>query len=252
MEKQTTTTVVEGNKTTTTVIQGNKKTTTETTVTEEIISNNEKTQIVAVLDRSGSMGTRNFIDTAIEKFNEYIMGQQALPGEASLSVHLFDDRYEVLYDNKDLKLVKPITKKEWYPRDMTRLFDAVGKAINTVTSNHKFLDKKDVPEKVLFLIYTDGGENDSKEFTSEAIKSLIKEKEAQNWNFIFLGANQDSFSTAQTLGVSVGNTINFVQSADGAEKYNTTLSSVSTKYRSMSTTSDGFAKLSKTMVADDE
>lgn len=235
--------------TTTVVTDGNKKVT--TTVTEETI-NNEKTQIVAVLDRSGSMSFNNFIDTAIEKFNEYIMGQQALPGEASLSVILFDNQYEVLYDNKDLKLVEPITKKEWYPRDMTRLYDAVGKAINTVTSNHNLLDKKDVPEKVLFVVYTDGGENDSREFNSEAIKSLIKEKEAQNWNFIFLGANQDSFKTAQTLGISAGNTINFAQTFDGAVKYNSTLTNVSAKYRSMSTTSDGFAKLSKTMVADNE
>ena len=46
--------------------------------------------IVAILDRSGSM--TSLVDASIEGFNSFLTQQQELPGEAKLSVVLFDDK----------------------------------------------------------------------------------------------------------------------------------------------------------------
>ena len=46
-------------------------------------------EIVCVLDRSGSM--TNMRDEAINAFNRFLSDQKALPGEAKITVALFDD-----------------------------------------------------------------------------------------------------------------------------------------------------------------
>jgi uncharacterized protein YegL len=238
------------NKTTTTVVNDGKIRTT-TTVVEEIINTDEKTQIVAVLDRSGSMGDKNFIHTAISKFNEYISGQKAQPGDATVSVILFDDEYEVLHDNINLNNLNELTIKEWFPRGMTRLYDAIGKTINTITDSHNKMNKNDVPAKVLVVILTDGQENDSREFSSSVITDLIKEKEKLNWNFIFLGANQDAFAAARKMGISYGNTLSFDKSDKGAAIYTSTLSNATSNYRSKMSSSMDFMEMSKTLMSDE-
>lgn len=241
MKKKTTTTIEE---------KGNKKIT--TIVTEETIVTNEITQLAAVLDRSYSMNDNGFIDVAISKFNEYVNGQKALPGKATISVFLFDDRYEVVYDNIDLQKAENMTKAIWTPRGMTRLNDAIGKTITTISDSHSKMKPEDVPSKVLVVILTDGHENDSREFTSDAIKKLIKEKEAKNWNFIFLGADQSAFAAADKMGISRGNTMAYSKSASGAEVYTQSLYSASVKYRSASANDISFGVMSKSLMVDDQ
>jgi len=110
-------------------------TTVTTTVKEEIIPTNEKTQIICILDRSGSMS--RIMDDSIGGFNTFIKQQKELPDEATLTVVLFDDKYELLYDNVDIKEVKEITSDEWFPRGSTSLHDAIGKTINNTKAYHQ-------------------------------------------------------------------------------------------------------------------
>ena len=70
-------------------------TTVTTTVTEEIIPSNEKTQIVCVLDRSGSMSENGIIYEAISGFNRFLAEQRKLKDTATLTVVLFDDQYDI-------------------------------------------------------------------------------------------------------------------------------------------------------------
>jgi len=162
-----------------------KKVVTKTVVTEEIITD-EKTQIVCILDRSGTMSS--IINTAIDGFNEYLNKQKQLEDDATITVALFDDQYDLLYDNVPIKEVEPFTKDVWYPRGMTALHDAIGKTIETVRGNHKKMKKKDRPDKVLVCIVTDGLENYSKEYNLNDIVKLTRECEADGWNFVYLYA----------------------------------------------------------------
>lgn len=222
-----------------------KKVVTKTVVTEEIITN-EKTQIICILDRSGSMSS--IIDDARGGFNEFISKQKELEDEASMTVALFDDRYDLLYDDVSIKEVEKINQNTWYPRGMTALNDAIGKTINNVKANHAKLKKKDRPDKVIVCIVTDGMENASMEYNSESVKNLIKGCEKDNWSFVYLAANQDAFAVGQNYGFSVGNTMNFTADSKGIDNVYATLTNTVSNYRSYSTTSGDFKVNSNNLV----
>ena len=217
-----------------------------TTITEEYVIN-EKTHIICILDRSGSMSS--IMDDSIGGFNTFLKQQKELPDEATITIALFDDRYELLYNNVNIKEAKELTSKEWYPRGMTALFDAIGKTINTEKENFlKLGDEK--PDKVLVCIVTDGLENASKEFNRENIKNLIGDCEKENWNFIYLAANQNAFDVGTSFGVSAGNTFSYVSTSDGVGTMNTKLSDAATTYRSFSSHSTHFDTISKSLLDD--
>lgn len=223
------------------------KTTTTTVITEEIVNVGEKTQIICILDRSGSMGS--IIEDAIGGFNEFLRDQKKLKDDASMTVALFDDYYEMLYDNIPLPEVENFSRSTWSPRGMTALYDAIGKTINEVKNTHSKLVKKDRPDKVLVCIVTDGLENASREHTSEQVKKMIKECEKENgWSFIYLAANQDAFDVGTSMGFSGGNTYTFTANSKGMSNISATLDSVTTYYRSSSTSDMEFAAITDNLM----
>ena len=112
------------------------------------------------------------------------------------------------YQNKeDIKNIKKLTNKEYYVRGCTALLDAIGKTINN-------LDKK-VNNKVLFVITTDGLENASREYNKDKIKSLIEQH--SNWEFIYIGANIDSYGEGASIGIPRKNISNYSKSKKGTD-----------------------------------
>ena len=223
------------------------KKTTVTTVTEKVITN-EKTHIICILDRSGSMSS--IMSDSIGGFNTFLEQQRELPDEATITVALFDDKCELLYNNVDIKKAKPLTKKVWYPRGTTALYDAICKTINTEKANLKKLGVE-APEKVLVCVVTDGLENASREYNINNTEDLIKKCEKKNWNFIYLAANQDAFKVGRGFGISGANTYTYQATADGVGAMNTTLRSAATSYRSMSTSDVSFSADSKSLIDED-
>jgi len=236
----------------------NKKkvtTTVVTTVIEETVNvpTNEKTHIICILDRSGSM--TGIMDASISGFNEFLGKQKALPDKATITVVLFDDQYQILYDNVDIKKAELLTNNVWYARGMTALYDAIGKTIKTEKGKLALLGKE-APSKVLVCIVTDGYENSSEEYKGEQgrkqIISLIRECEKDDWNFLYLAANQDAFAVGIGFGISGGNTITYGATPQGVHHMSQTLNCVSTSYRGMSADSGDFKKKSKSLIADNE
>ena len=221
-------------------------TTVTTTTTEEIVSSNEKTHIICILDRSGSMA--NIMSDSIGGFNTFLKKQKELPDEATITVALFDDNYELLYDCVDIKKAEELTSAVWYPRGMTALHDAIGKTINNEKANLAKLGKE-APSKVLVVVVTDGHENASHEYSIDSIKKLIKDCEKNDWNFMYLAANQDAFAVGSGFGISAGNTFNYTASAAGVANMSATMNSASVMYRSVSSNSADFATLSKNLVS---
>lgn len=221
-----------------------------TTVTEETVSvpTNEKTHIICILDCTGSMSS--IIKDSIGGFNTFLKQQKQLPDEATITVALFDDTYNLLYDNIDIKKAEELTDKVWIPRGTTALYDAIGKTINTEKRNFARLGKEK-PAKVLVCIITDGYENASREYKLDDIKKLIKSCENDDWNFIYLAANQDAFAVGQSFGVSAGNTFNYTATADGVMSMSSTLSNSAVSYRSMNTSSADFSVKSKSLISED-
>ena len=223
-------------------------TTVTTTVTEETICLNEKTHIICILDRSGSMSS--IMSDSIGGFNEFLRQQKKLPGEATITIHLFDDKHEWLYECADLKNVKELTNTQWFPRGTTALYDAIGKTINQdkVTLNRLGSEK---PSKVLVCIVTDGLENASKEYNRENIQNLIKQCENDDWNFIYLAANQNAFAVGTSFGISYANTYTYNANSVGVAGMSATLNNATTSYRSMSSSAPDFKKMSKSLINDD-
>jgi len=229
-----------------------KVTTVTTTVTKtEYVSTNEKTHIICILDSSGSMSS--IMSDSIGGFNTFLKQQRELPDAATITVALFDsyNNYQILYDNVDIKEAKDLTSKEWYPRNMTALYDAIGKTINADKARLAKLGDE-APAKVLVCVVTDGHENDSREYTKDNIQKLIKDCEKDNWNFIYLAANQDAFAVGTSFGISAGNTYSYTASADGVANMSMTLNNASVSYRSMSSTDQNFKKMSKSLIDDED
>ena len=163
----------------------------------------KKMDIVFLLDRSGSMGGTE-TDT-IGGFNSYISKNKNNKFETNVTTILFDDQYEVLHDRVNIKDVKELTNKDYYVRGSTALLDAIGKTINT-------LDSKDT-DKVLFVITTDGYENSSREYDNKKIKKLIKKHD--NWEFMYIGADIDSYAAGGNIGISKKNIVNYKKDRKG-------------------------------------
>ncbi len=162
--------------------------------------------VVFLLDRSGSMQGSE-LDT-IGGYNSYLSKQRKNKFNTKITTVLFDDQYEILHDRKDIKEVKDITDKEYYVRGCTALLDAIGKTINK-------LDKKVKDNKVLFVITTDGLENASKEYNKDKIKTLIEQH--SNWEFIYIGANIDSYGEGASIGIPRQNISNYSKSKKGTD-----------------------------------
>jgi len=172
------------------------------------------TSITIILDRSGSMSPlRNDV---IEGVNAFIRDQQKTEGKATVSLVQFDDRYEENYMNLPLEKAEFLSEETYEPRGLTALLDAVGRCVKNAKQRVKEMPKAKRPAKNIVLIFTDGAENASQEWTKEKVAALVKKQEDKhNWKFVFLGANIDSFGTASSYGISAGSTSNFNASSKG-------------------------------------
>lgn len=171
-----------------------------------------KVEIACVLDRSGSMSSIR--DDAIGGFNAFLEDQKKVEGEADISLFLFDDQYEVVYEGKDIASAPKLTPETFVPRGMTALYDAVGRTIDAI--GNRLLSSDSKPEKVIFVILTDGHENASREYSQKYVAEMIKHQtEKYSWEFVFLAANQDAFATGAKLNISAQTTANFAADSKG-------------------------------------
>ena len=174
----------------------------------------ELTEIVFILDRSGSMA--GLEDDTIGGFNAMIEKQKQKQGDAYVSTILFDNDCEVVHDRVDIQKVSLMTRKEYFVRGCTALLDAVGKAIHHIGNVHKYAREEDRPEKTLFIITTDGMENASREYSYDRVRSMIEhEKEKYGWEFLFLGANIDATREAARFGISEDRAANYHADREG-------------------------------------
>ncbi|MBE6502138.1 MAG: VWA domain-containing protein [Methanobrevibacter thaueri] len=162
----------------------------------------ENLDLIFVMDRSGSMGGSE--SDTIGGFNSFIEREKEKSLNTRVTTVLFDDQYEVLYKRKAIGEVAELTKNEYWVRGCTALLDAIGRTINTLD--------KEIDNKVLFVIMTDGLENASREFSKEQIRNLIS---SHNWEFIYIGANIDSYTEAGRIGIQRSHTANYKKSRRG-------------------------------------
>lgn len=169
---------------------------------------NNITELVFILDRSGSMAGLESDTTG--GFNSLIKKQKKESGTCLVSTVLFDHETLVLHDRILLEDVPEMTEKDYEVRGCTALIDAIGSAIHHIGNIHKYARSEDVPENTLFVIMTDGMENASHIYSSEKVKKMIeRQKEKYGWEFLFIGANIDAVETAKSYGIEENRAVNY-------------------------------------------
>jgi len=174
------------------------------------------THIDFLLDKSGSMN--EIKADVIGGANAFIKDQQGEPGDCSMSLVQFDyqmgkpeSSQDVMFDFVAIDKVPLLNDQNYIPRGGTPLLYAMIRRIQDLSKHIAEMDADDRPEKVIFVVYTDGEENQSQRFeddankpmfTTDELKKLIEAQEGQHgWIFTFLGADQDAFDAASSFGV---------------------------------------------------
>lgn len=180
------------------------------------------TDIILLVDNSGSMSQLK--SGVIEGINEFITNQQqCCVGTATLSLMFFNSHYTEVYIAKNIHDVELLTKETYCTSGMTAMLDAIAHAIVTTGQRYSEMPEDDRPDKVMFIIQTDGEENSSIEYDANygghaKINALITEQtDKYSWEFTFMGANINAKQTAATIGIAAHNAMKFANSGDGAK-----------------------------------
>ncbi|MDP6997060.1 MAG: vWA domain-containing protein [Candidatus Poribacteria bacterium] len=172
------------------------------------------TEIISLVDRSGSM--QSILDDAIGGFNTFLAAQQRQPGEAKLSLILFDHEYQVVHQAVDIQQVEPLNQDTYVPRGSTALLDAVGKTIDAVGERLAATPESKRPSQVIVSILTDGYENASQTYSKPKVAEMIKHQtEKYNWAFEFQAANMDAFAAAKELSIAPDRVVQFEATSEG-------------------------------------
>lgn len=210
------------------------------------------TAITVLLDRSGSM--HQIDEGTCAGFNAFVDEQKKLPGRCALTLIRFDapGGYEHNAINNGFvhTEVGPWYARDYFekpiadvprldsvkPRGNTALHYALIKAIEETGAHYNSIAPEHRPGKVVFVVITDGEENSSPtEFSKDRIKAIVeRQRHTYNWQFIFLGANQDAVLNGAGLGFSMANSSTYAGDGVHAKKAFMCASSVLRGYRSAS------------------
>lgn len=171
------------------------------------------TDITIILDCSGSMDLIK--SSTIEGFNTFLRAHQAEGTNVRITLVKFNHEYTLAFEEKKIKKKYFLNEANFVPNGTTALLDAIGSTIKSVDSR---IEKHAVKPGVIIAIITDGHENSSRFYTQNDIKKTIKKRsDKNNWNFMYLGANQDAIFEGNRLGISSDYSHNFKASKVGVE-----------------------------------
>jgi hypothetical protein len=156
------------------------------------------TEIIFILDRSGSMDSMS--DEAKSGFNSFLKSQRECEGDARLSLTLFDHEYTPVIQSVPLDSVPDLDDTTYEPRGMTALLDAVGRSIDDYKQGLKKSPKANASKRVIVVVLTDGLENASKDYNYKRVKDLIDQQKKQGWEFLFLASDLESSEDAENFG----------------------------------------------------
>lgn len=180
------------------------------------MTNPNKTDLNFVIDKSGSMQS---IATAMSQgINELLGKQRTEPGECTVTVYEFSDVPSIAF------AARPLTEVPEYrlePGGQTALYDAMAYAIDETGKRLAAMPEDQRPGQVLFVIITDGQENNSKRYSllergrERVFDKVTHQRESYNWEFVFMGANQDAYATATGLGIGALNNVTYTATKGG-------------------------------------
>lgn len=200
----------------------------------------KKSELIFIIDKSGSMS--GLEKDTIGGFNSLIRNQKKEKGQAIVSLILFDDSIEYLYERVDLEKVEELSEKEYVPCGCTALLDAIGNSINKINNIRKEKSNKEIIDNTLVVITTDGLENASREYNYKMIKNIINKKKEEKWEFLFLGANIDSEEVASSIGIDKERSVNYNCDEEGIKLNYQCINEAVSTMRACGTVDDSWRK----------
>lgn len=171
-----------------------------------------KTEIICLIDCSGSM--RESIDATVEGINAFVGDQRRAPGNARMTLAVFNETYEVRWAGRPLDQVPVLDDHDLQAEGGTALFDAIGLLLLDQTAR---IRHEGWADRVIVCILTDGEDMDSFQFESRQIRAMVRRLERRGaWKFVFLAANQDAFTTGARCGFDRATTGSFESTQAGA------------------------------------
>lgn len=191
------------------------------------MTNPDYTALLFIIDRSGSM--INIYEDMEGGVTTVLREQAAVGPYTTVDIVYFND--EFLYPVKGLPAEEAEVHIE--PRGMTALYDAIVRGTRLFGERLASIPEENRPGTVIAAIVTDGYENASVESTAEDVKKVIAEqRDKYNWQFMFLGANQDAIQTAGGLGIRSNDAFTYKASTAGVADLSRRWSDHTTAYRS--------------------
>jgi hypothetical protein len=192
-------------------------------------------QLYVLLDRSGSMASIH--TETVAGFNAFLAGQQINGADARLTLVQFDDQNpaDIVIDDLPIRRVRPLRRHDFRPRGATPLLDATASLIARAQARGDVGAKGAEKAAVVVVTITDGHENASKEFSREALRALVAEREADGWVFVFLSAGLDAYTEARSFGYADGSVQSWSPDGGGAQlafgSLDVAVSAMRVKYR---------------------
>ena len=193
-------------------------------------------QAYILLDRSGSMQSL-WVEalSSVNAFAKELANKTDGPVvDSHVTLAVFDSQeglhFDVLRKKQPALHWDNVTDKDASPRGMTPLLDAMVRIIS--------LAESDNPDKAIIVVMTDGQENASREVSREGVKAALDRVKAKGWEVVFLGANFDNISDADSVGVGGSK-----QMAMSAGTMNESMSRLAKKARSYASMKRGAAPI---------
>lgn len=178
------------------------------------VSKSGTCEIAFLLDRSGSMGS--YVNEAIDGFNDFIDGQKNVPGDAEITLCLFDGSLEYPMSGVPLQSAGHLDRHSYMLGGSTALLDAIGKTMGEMMIRHS---SNGHPERVIMVILTDGQDNASREYRAPIIKDMVERAKAfYKWEFIIIGVGVNAEEIAQEIGVDECCALPEAATADGVRR----------------------------------
>ena len=191
-----------------------------------------KNLIVSVIDRSGSMSVIK--DDAIGGFNSFIEDQKSDNPDDLVTLVLFNHDVTTVYENRKLAEVEPLNNQTYETVGLTALYEAIGSTMDRVGQQLAAKPEWERPQKVIFVILTDGQENYSNttEWPTQKVKDMINhQRNKYSWDFVYLAATEEGMQDGLKIGINQRDAFFFNVSSKGIAKAYSTATSVTRSYK---------------------
>jgi hypothetical protein len=157
-----------------------------------------------LVDSSGSMAS--IASDMVGGLNQLVDDNREL--DVLVTYSIFSNEYQPIFADRPIKETERFQLR---PSGSTALIESTCKMIDEVGARIAAKPEDDRPEKVMFVIVTDGEENASApKYTLEGLKTKIKHQtEVYNWVFLYLGADQDAISVAERYGIAADKAVTY-------------------------------------------